>query len=66
MDSAEIPRDVVYQINDLITNQMTGTARAGRKFSVLQSFRFRRASPLPVIISPPTISNSDIRASLTA
>ena len=66
MDSAEIPRDAVYQINDFITNQTTGTARAGRKFSVLQSLRFRRARPLPVIINPPTMRSSDIRASLTA
>ena len=49
-----------------IRNQMTGTRRAGRRFSVLQSFRFNSERPLPVISSPPTISNSAMSASLMA
>ena len=45
---------------------MTGTSNDGSKFNVLQSFSPSRLSPLAVIISPPTISNSAIKASLTA
>ena len=49
-----------------IRNQMTGTRRAGRRLSVLQSFRFNSESPLPVMSNPPTMSNSAMSASLMA
>ena len=53
-------------MKERIRNQTTGTRRAGRRFSVLQSFRFNSESPLPVMSNPPTISNSAISASLMA
>ena len=47
-------------------NHKTGTSNEGNIFSVLQSFSLSRGSPEATIISPPTISNSAMSASLTA
>ena len=49
-----------------MVNQITGTNKAGRRLSVLQSLRFSKERPLAVIINPPTISSSAIKASLIA
>ena len=49
-----------------IRNQTTGIRRAGKRLSVLQSFKFNSESPLPVISNPPTINNSAMSASLMA
>ena len=47
-------------------NHKTGTSNEGNIFSVLQSFSLSRGSPEATIISPPTISNSAMSASLMA
>ena len=47
-------------------NHKTGTSNDGSMFSVLQSFSLSKDSPEATIISPPTISNSAMSASLMA
>jgi len=55
-----------FHIIALTKNQITGTNRDGKRFSVLQSFRFNNDNPDAVIISPPTMSSSAMSALLMA
>ncbi len=68
--SVVYPKNTTIQNNiyiKLLTrNHSTGTSNAGSKFSVLQSFSLSKESPEATIISPPTMSNSAMSASLTA
>ena len=52
--------------NAFAKNQITGTSKEGRRWSVLQSFKLSKDKPLAVINNPPTMSNSAINASLMA
>lgn len=55
-----------YAKKCLAENHTTGTSSDGSRLSALQSFKLRSDSPLAVMSKPPTISNSDISASLMA